>query len=392
MTITIAASVGRGGANQPADVSAVGTALVAVGEGRGGAATTPSTLELLGGAIEAFQRFNRLMPNPDGRIDPGGATLKRLNQVLDDGASAAAITVTVGGFSQYRTGIADLPVDQQFDVERLAHAIVNSLLPGAPKAVSLVRVTGHADSDAQGPAFEMQVSVERASNALSYLQQRTKAIAIAKRSAVNRLDQIVWQALGEGAQRKVVPSPRSEDERAANRRVDLLMDFGPAVATQAHTWRDGLNKALDALQGRAESGPVRRTRCILNKLRDDPAAIDGWVNRHSLWLIPGSAGMPNLTPDQWNVAIPAIVSHVRADLSHVSAYGDAVPNDQVWANLHALDDYIGESIDYINSQSVADSATGVFHRGLMAWIGSQTLDFRSIYSCYAGYSRQHHED
>ena len=119
--------------------------------------------------------------------------------------------------------------------------------------------------------------------------------------------------------------------------------------------------------------------------------IDGWVNWQSLWQIPGTAGLPDLTPQQWATAIDAIVSHVKADLGNESACGANVPADQVYAHLAHLDDLIGASIDNIMSQSVGDSSTGLFYRALQAWIGLQMLNPHSIYNCYAGYSRLHHD-
>jgi len=82
MGITIGASVGRGGVNAPADVVAVGGALVAVGVENGGIFAVPLGLDWLGDAIAHFQGVQGLMATPDGRIDPGGGTLRRINAIL----------------------------------------------------------------------------------------------------------------------------------------------------------------------------------------------------------------------------------------------------------------------------------------------------------------------
>lgn len=256
MPITITASVGRNGVNGLTDVLTIGAALVAAGPNRGGVLAPTLSIEDLASAIEKFQRFHSLLQNPDGRVDPGGVTLRRLDEVVNGSSSSAkpggdlgdpGVTVTVSGFSRHRIEVLDLPLDQQLAVEGVAHAIVNSLLPDASKPVSGVVVTGHSDSDAQGPGFEMQVSVDRASNVLNHMRDRTSAIAKAKGLNPDRLNQIAWSRSGAGAQRKI-----SEEDRAANRRVDISITFrGGEAAVEAHMarwgqkgagrpWRDGL--------------------------------------------------------------------------------------------------------------------------------------------------------
>jgi hypothetical protein len=87
--IVIEKSVGRNGKNGAADVAKIGAALVAVGPARGGVFGPPLTVEGLGQAIEMFQRFQRL-PVADGRVDPGGGTLRRINEILNPGLQPPA--------------------------------------------------------------------------------------------------------------------------------------------------------------------------------------------------------------------------------------------------------------------------------------------------------------
>lgn len=74
----ISASVGRGGVNTRQDVLIVQRLLNERGFpcGAPDGAYGPRTRD----AIHAFQRT--FMPEPDGRIDPGGATIKRLNRKI----------------------------------------------------------------------------------------------------------------------------------------------------------------------------------------------------------------------------------------------------------------------------------------------------------------------
>ncbi|MCX7671842.1 MAG: peptidoglycan-binding protein [Anaerolineae bacterium] len=65
---------------------------MAVGPNRGGIFAPPLTIEGLGQAIQAFQAFQGL-PVQDGRVDPGGRTLRRINEILNPGEFPAAETV-----------------------------------------------------------------------------------------------------------------------------------------------------------------------------------------------------------------------------------------------------------------------------------------------------------
>jgi hypothetical protein len=91
-SIDIGQSVGINGVNLPSDVFVVGAALVDVGPDRGGVFAPPLELDGLGQAVEGFQRFQGL-PVIDGRVDPGGRTLRRFNEILDPETFAAGLTV-----------------------------------------------------------------------------------------------------------------------------------------------------------------------------------------------------------------------------------------------------------------------------------------------------------
>ena len=82
--VKIEKSVGRGGSNLPLDVVAIGVSLVAVGVDNGGIFAPPLSIDGLGQAIELFQRTQRL-PKADGKVDKGGSTLRRINEILNPG-------------------------------------------------------------------------------------------------------------------------------------------------------------------------------------------------------------------------------------------------------------------------------------------------------------------
>ncbi len=79
MSITISQSVGRGGDNRKPDTRKIQKALNEV---------FPGTLLEVDGdcgslTIRRIERFQRqFLQNPDGRVDPGGKTLKRLNAAV----------------------------------------------------------------------------------------------------------------------------------------------------------------------------------------------------------------------------------------------------------------------------------------------------------------------
>ena len=82
--VQISKSVGRGGSNLAVDTAKIAAALVAVGPDRGGIFGPPLSDEGLAQAIKSFQDFHTL-PSRDGRIDPLGGTLKKINGVLFPG-------------------------------------------------------------------------------------------------------------------------------------------------------------------------------------------------------------------------------------------------------------------------------------------------------------------
>lgn len=82
MGIHIGASVGRNGINAPPDVLAIGGALVGIGVDNGGVFAPPLSIEGLAEAITLFQSVQGLLAQPDGRIDPNGNSLRRLNAIL----------------------------------------------------------------------------------------------------------------------------------------------------------------------------------------------------------------------------------------------------------------------------------------------------------------------
>lgn len=126
---------------------------------------------------------------------------------------------TVSHFPRYGEGIASLPPSEQQKLRQIAGIILSSRHTGCKPELQ-VDLVGHADRDFQrGPAFEHQISIRRALAVQRVLQQ-----LIGKTVSSG----IVWQARGVGARNLLVKSPRNEQERARNRRVEIILS--PSVS------------------------------------------------------------------------------------------------------------------------------------------------------------------
>ncbi|HLH15931.1 MAG TPA: hypothetical protein VKX45_01860 [Bryobacteraceae bacterium] len=122
---------------------------------------------------------------------------------------------TVSGFGRYRSSVAGLPAAERAKLAAVARAIRASAAPGC-QFLGSVRLAGHADRDFQrGPDYERKISGNRAEQARLALIQAIADPAIAGR--------IQWDVQAAGASQLVVPSPRTEAQRAQNRRVEITV-------------------------------------------------------------------------------------------------------------------------------------------------------------------------
>lgn len=125
---------------------------------------------------------------------------------------------TVSRFARYQNTVGSLPPPEQQKLRSIAILIRESFRPGC-RRIRTVRLIGHADRDIQrGPAFESRISIERARGVEQALKRLIGSPAIS--SHIN------WQSRGVGASSLVVSNPRNEQERARNRRVEILLSRG----------------------------------------------------------------------------------------------------------------------------------------------------------------------
>ena len=137
----------------------------------------------------------------------------------------SVVRSSVGGFARYRNDVASLPPDERQRIDRLAQSIVETHVNGS-SPINTIRVIGHADFDTpRRPVFENYVSAQRARSAM--LALRAAIDFHGARLAPSRTTlshRIKWQRFAVGATMPAVARPRSETERARNRRVDILLE------------------------------------------------------------------------------------------------------------------------------------------------------------------------
>ena len=122
-------------------------------------------------------------------------------------------------FDNYpRYGVAP-PAEYRASMQPIVDDVLRAIKSGGQAEV---RIVGHADFDAHGPAFETQVSQERASVA-----QQTLLAMIGAQAGLEGIGQdLLWQNLkmtveGIGTREPVVPNPQNEQDRRKNRRVEI---------------------------------------------------------------------------------------------------------------------------------------------------------------------------
>ena len=130
--LSIAGSVGAGGANRAADVRVIQSALNVIAVGNGGASPTLAVDGLSGprtiAAITKFQGSHTAVA--DGRVDPDGPTLRALDMELDGGVVPIVALGTLGVVPAPR-----LPSGRQTPDPQIVGMIVSLL----PKVRSLIR-------------------------------------------------------------------------------------------------------------------------------------------------------------------------------------------------------------------------------------------------------------
>ena len=131
-------------------------------------------------------------------------------------------TVSVSGFTRYKTKATDLPAAERAKIDDVADRIAQGRQPGHRPIVGVLLV-GHSDQDlSRGPEFERKVSLDRANEIRDALVRAVKRRGGAALAIVHTID-VAMRTTGIGARERVFTSPKNEAQRAANRRVVMFL-------------------------------------------------------------------------------------------------------------------------------------------------------------------------
>lgn len=294
-------------------------------------------------------------------------------------SSSAQVVVTISDYPRYGTGLSPA---QTLELRAFAKAIVLALRTGQSVSVSVV---GHADFDAQGRDFEIAVSRDRANAADKTLHTLLVEEGANAGLPADKMQSVQTLVFANGTATPVYSNPASEEQRRANRRVDFVTT---ATAPTPPVTPSAFERCKNTIAAGAKPGPTRRLTCMCGKLAQ-ATTRDTTYDFAASRRIPGSAGMPNLSPAEWETAIRSIVLHERREIGQASTDGRS--DDDFRRGLVAIDDTIGRNIDNFQSQATGGAAQGLFDRVVLADITNRMADQNHVYSCYAGYSRLQHD-
>jgi hypothetical protein len=150
--------------------------------------------------------------------------------------------IVVSGFPRYSIAVTSLPKSEQNRIKGVASLIARSFRPGC-RPIRHVRIVGYADRDLQrGPAFEKSVSLRRAVSVQRALQGQLRTRGVSS--------PLFWSAFGVGAARRAIPAPTTEQQRALNRRVEILAGGArPPALSLAELGRIAGSIGLDMSEG-----------------------------------------------------------------------------------------------------------------------------------------------
>ena len=294
-------------------------------------------------------------------------------------AGAAETSMTVADYPRYATDVSTLPADAQTGMRTFATGLVGAILAGQSVDVTVI---GHADFDAKGKEFEIDVSRDRAAGGDKALETFFNQAADAAALPANKRKLAHFVSIGVGTERPVFPKPANEEERKANRRIEIVVKV---TAVPSPDPRAKFQNCVRVLANSSPPGPARRMSCVCNKLLQPvpPYVKDYFYDFQAAKQARAGAGaMSKFTPEQMSAFYRGFMLFIRQEIDKVSTSSDA----DLKNGLTQLDDTIGRNLTDFLTQG--ELGVGPFERTVSVDIAAKMQDPNHTYSCYAGYSRQ----
>lgn len=288
-------------------------------------------------------------------------------------------SITIANYPQHVTELNALDAGVQAKLQAFAAELV---VAASANQGAEVTTLGHADFDAQGRAFEVLVSRDRAANAESALESlfnRTADLALLPQE---RRGLVRFATVGVGTLRPIVTQPVSEAQRRENRRVEIVFNVVPAMAAIP---RERFENCVGVLEGAAPPERAHRMTCVCNKLLQSPPPVmkDYFYDSRAAQRARESAGdMSQFTPGQLTELYRGFMFSASRKIGDIPANSES---DMV-AGLGAVDEIISRSISVFLRQAAGPNV-GAFDHSIAADIERRTRDPHHIYSCYADFFR-----
>lgn len=297
------------------------------------------------------------------------------------GAQSAAFgqqSVTIDQYPQHVTDVNALEAGAQVKLQAFATALVSAALANQSIEVTTI---GHADFDAQGRAFEVAVSRERAVSADSAVESLFKRTASATLLPPDRIELVRFLTVGAGTLRPIRSNPSDEAQRRENRRVELVFNAVPAAKFDS---RKGWQSCVRALAGDAvPPETASRMNCVCNQLLQTPPpdTKDYFYDARAAEQARAAAGdISQFTPGQLSDFYRSFMPSLGQRIA-IPASSDL----ELASGLHALDIDIIRSIKELLKKSVEPNA-GAFEHSVAIDIAHRLHDPHHTYSCYANVS------
>jgi outer membrane protein OmpA-like peptidoglycan-associated protein len=287
-------------------------------------------------------------------------------------------TISIDNYPQHATDVNALDAKARVKLQAFAVELV-----GAAVANQNVEVTtiGHADFDAQGRAFEVAISRDRAVSADTALEILFKQTASTMRLPPDRIELVRFLTAGAGTLRPIHGNPSGEPQRRENRRVEMAFNVVPAPAFDS---REGWQRCLRALAGDVvPPGPAGRMSCACNKLLQTPPP----EMKDYFYDARAAAQARAAAPDVSRFTTGQLSDFYRSFMPSMSQR-IAIPASsdlELARGLKMLDDVIVRDIKELLKKSVEPDA-GAFEHSLAIDIANRLADPSHIYSCYANAS------